>query len=259
MPFPKSQRIIYKNNPLQEVVCQLRYPRIMQIESTSPADFQDRIRQEYPLSEQKIQNLIPSELNQFLSPDLIKATSQGVSRQAYDFFSKDKEWQVGLTSEFVSLVSYNYVRWGEFFRRIGEVTEALTDTYQPGFYSRVGLRFVNVIEKEMYGFQNSSWKDLINPSVVGLFASNELLDDEIEASTQRTTISLGNEGSLTTRLGLAKNEKGKTAFVIDNDFFAEGDISDVRKCLEEFHKHAGHVFRYCTTERLRQGLEPLQD
>ena len=47
--FPSIERVIYQNNTLGEVVCQLRFPTILRIEASSPADFQDAIREAYPL------------------------------------------------------------------------------------------------------------------------------------------------------------------------------------------------------------------
>ena len=49
MVFPNFERVVYKKNPLEEVICQLRFPPILRIDSGNAADFQDVIRQDYPL------------------------------------------------------------------------------------------------------------------------------------------------------------------------------------------------------------------
>jgi len=49
MPFPDSKRAFYGKNPLEEVVCQLRFPPILRIEVETPAVFQDKVRQVFPL------------------------------------------------------------------------------------------------------------------------------------------------------------------------------------------------------------------
>src|SRR5260370_1097479 len=49
MTFPDSPRVIYNTNPLEEVICQLKFPPILKIESVPPATFQDEIRSTYPL------------------------------------------------------------------------------------------------------------------------------------------------------------------------------------------------------------------
>ncbi len=48
MPFPSANRVIFKRNPLKEVICQLRFPPILKIDSEIPANFQDLIRNEFP-------------------------------------------------------------------------------------------------------------------------------------------------------------------------------------------------------------------
>ena len=54
MLFPESERVLYKNKPLEEVICQLRYPTILRIREGQLADFQDRVGEDYPVySEQE--------------------------------------------------------------------------------------------------------------------------------------------------------------------------------------------------------------
>ena len=48
MPFPEVERVIYARNPLDQVVCQLRFPPILKIDAEIPAGFQDRVREDYP-------------------------------------------------------------------------------------------------------------------------------------------------------------------------------------------------------------------
>ena len=52
MPFPDATRVIFDANPLDEVICQVKFPPILRIE-TDPAAFQDQIRAEYPNYESK--------------------------------------------------------------------------------------------------------------------------------------------------------------------------------------------------------------
>ena len=46
--FSNEPRFIYSSNQLGEVICQLRFPDILSIETKLPADFQDAIRAEFP-------------------------------------------------------------------------------------------------------------------------------------------------------------------------------------------------------------------
>ena len=56
MPFPDSERVIYQRNPLLEVICQLRFPSILRIDSEAPAVFQERVRKEYPMYQEALRH-----------------------------------------------------------------------------------------------------------------------------------------------------------------------------------------------------------
>lgn len=83
MLFPESERVIYDQNPLEEVICELRFPQILRIESEAPAAFQDRVRGEYPLVNKRtplnlglppeVAKIFPLELN--IKGDLWRTTS----------------------------------------------------------------------------------------------------------------------------------------------------------------------------------------
>ena len=42
---PRTQ---YRNTPTHEAICQLRFPTILSINATEPADFQEAIRADFP-------------------------------------------------------------------------------------------------------------------------------------------------------------------------------------------------------------------
>src|SRR5437868_11791362 len=47
MDFPAVERIVFENNPLTEVICQLRFPRVLVIDERLPAEFQEQLGAEY--------------------------------------------------------------------------------------------------------------------------------------------------------------------------------------------------------------------
>ncbi|MEI3304667.1 MAG: TIGR04255 family protein [Dysosmobacter sp.] len=48
MLFSDRSRSNYRNAPIHEVICQLRFPTILTINSVEPADFQEAIRDAFP-------------------------------------------------------------------------------------------------------------------------------------------------------------------------------------------------------------------
>ena len=49
MPLTQAKRVFLKNHSLQEVVSQIRFPKLLEIESELPVRFQKLIQQDYPL------------------------------------------------------------------------------------------------------------------------------------------------------------------------------------------------------------------
>lgn len=56
--FPETPRVIYAKNPLFEVICQLRFPAILKIDSEIPAGFQEKLRASFPLFREE--DLLPT-------------------------------------------------------------------------------------------------------------------------------------------------------------------------------------------------------
>ena len=46
--FSQEERVIFSNNQLVEVICQLRFPTILAISAREPVDFQEAIRDVFP-------------------------------------------------------------------------------------------------------------------------------------------------------------------------------------------------------------------
>ena len=59
MLFPDAKRTIYKNNVLEQVICQLRFPTILKIDTEVPSRFQEVIRHRFPIYKQTNEALIP--------------------------------------------------------------------------------------------------------------------------------------------------------------------------------------------------------
>lgn len=110
MLFPESPRVIYDKNPLAEVICQLRFPRILRIDADLPAAFQEQIRSAFPnFSQSPAIELgkLPQDLARLVG--LEKALGSG--QQSYQFSSADAAWKVTLTSQFLALTTTKYQRW----------------------------------------------------------------------------------------------------------------------------------------------------
>lgn len=261
MPFPESPRVVYKKNPLTEVICQLRFPTILRIGTGQLADFQDRIRREYPLysvQEPSMEFLpLPKDLSGILEQlNLPKPPIPTVHK----FSTKDSRRFISLSQDFLALTEQAYVRWEAFRREIQIAENALREVYEPAFYSRIGLRYRNVISRGNLGLDGAKWKDLLKPHIVAELGDNEVSGAILMIQTQsiiRTPEVPG--GQVRLIHGLTKPAgSNEECYVIDADFAVEQKegLNEPFGVLDKFNRLVGRLFRWAITDTLHNALEP---
>jgi len=104
MRFPDYERVIYERNPLNEVLCQLRFPSILKVTGELPVDFQEMIRSDYPnlVINRPINLPLPSPTLEITNV-LDSLTQMLASETIYSFTSEDSQWQVSLSKDFIGL------------------------------------------------------------------------------------------------------------------------------------------------------------
>jgi uncharacterized protein (TIGR04255 family) len=102
MVFPKAPRVIYKKNPLDRVICQLRFPPILRIDTGIPAQFQERIRKEFPDFCEKEELILPQQIRQEFPVELLGRIMPSQTKN-YEFSSENAVWKVNLTRTFIAL------------------------------------------------------------------------------------------------------------------------------------------------------------
>ena len=91
----------------------------------------------------------------------------------YSFVSVDKTYKVNLTSTFIAISTRKYTQWEEFSEKVRQVVKAFQETYEVPFYTRVGLRYIDVIQRSVLGLSNEKWSDLVKPHVLGVVTQFE--------------------------------------------------------------------------------------
>ena len=260
--FPSAPRVIYEQNPLTLVVCQLRFNPILRIDTEkAPAAFQERIRHEFPLYREKQLTPDLAQLPDAVQNLLRAAGVQSPKQQsAYDFVSEDETWTVGLTREFLSLSTPKYRRWEEFRGKLQGPLQALLDIYEPSLFIRTGLRYRNVIQRSLLGLEETQWKNLLGPSIAGVFSAKEVAG-QVESCQTKMQIRLSDhQGSVQIIHGIAENpdNENEECYVIDNDFFTDEktENQDALDVLDNFNRQSGRLFRWCISERLNEAMEP---
>lgn len=258
MSIPSTERVIFKRNPLKQVICQIRFPAILRIDTALPADFQDEIRSEFPILRQRTENIrLPPELTRILPAEFNPGGDK-----IYDFVSADEKWVVSLSKDFLSLTSRDYWKWEGFKGYLSGPLNALVKYYKPAFYKRIGLRYQNIIKRSDLGLDAVGWNLLLKPHIAGILSSDtNLAEETVLESHHNELIRLDESGSRVVRMkyGLIREKDSQEAdFLIDNDFFTRErvEVDNAESELGYFNEHSGQFFQWCITERLRNAMEP---
>ncbi len=261
MPFPDSPRVIYNKNPLKEVICQLRFPTILKISAGQVADFQEKIRREYPLYELQEPTLIfpqlPSELSAIVEQINIPKLPGSATHR---FSTKDSKRFIALAQNFLAVAESAYSMWESFRAELVEAERALREVYEPPFYTRIGLRYQDVISRRDLGLADSKWRDLLQSHIIGELGSPEISGAIVTAQTI-SLIQIPEIPGAHVRLthGLAKlPENEEQCYVIDSDFFIEQKegLDEPFEILDRFNRLAGKLFRWAITDVLDKAMDP---
>lgn len=257
MHLPEPERVIYDRNPLIDVVCQLRFPPILKISHQEPVEFQDEIRLQYPLFE-SVQSQIPAEIARAIQQFGVTLPSE----QSYNFKSEDQKWQLSITNNLISLTTFDYKRYEDFKQRFKEAINIFEKIYKPSFYTRIGLRYRDLIIRSSLDLKDRDWSELINNCI-----ASELHNPELSASVQsiqKNIIFSVEQGQVNFQHGLvtvkepeAKNDE--SAYLFDADFYTEQKLEgtkDVWDKLDQFNNSARKLFRWSITNTLHKAMLP---
>lgn len=261
MPFPQAERIIYRKNPLEVVICQLRFPPILSIETEIPAKFQDLIRADYPLYNETTEFKInmPKESGDQIPSEILELKPTSTSTRNYEFISEDNNWKVNLTRNFLAVSTLQYTRWEDFKRHLIGPFEALIAIYSPAYFSRVGLRYKDVFKRSILGLDNTPWSELLQPYIIGIMTAKDVGNNVINFMFT-TEIKLDDSASLVRIIsGLGEDSNtGEIKYIIDSDFFTtdKKKRKEAIECLDYFNKRGSRLLRWCIKERLHEAMEP---
>lgn len=257
--FSEAERVQYRKPQLLEVVCQLRFPAILSIAAREPAEFQEMIRQSYPRYTRLVEKAPPKLVGQAGNvkmenqPDVIN----------YQFLSADGRWKVNLTNNFIALATPAYTIWEDFAARLDEILAAFIKAYQPAYFERIGLRYINAFSRSALGLEDVPFAELFEPAYLGLMAEEDVNERAFARITQEAELSLPGGCKLKLHCGpgmIKRNnvEDKEVRFILDNDIFMPGkvEMKHTTAALNTVHAHADRVFRGAITDMLHRAMEP---
>ena len=258
MLFAPYERLQYARSPLVEVICQLRFPTILSIGANEPAAFQEAVRKDFPRYAARQEQVPPKVVK--------KGNATALEPQKpitnYHFVSEDGRWKLNLTQNFIALSTLSYQRWEDFAARLDQPLAQFIQIYQPAFFERLGLRYVNAVSRQRLGLEDHLWDDLIRDHYVGILGQPDVEETEITKCSLDVETPLVGGYRMKVHAGPGLIGGGKTdkevKFILDSDFSAAGQLTadSVPAKLEDMHRFALCLFRGAITDELHQAMGP---
>ncbi len=248
---------VYTNNPLLEVVLQLRFPTILMIGTKVPDEFQEAIREDYPSFHEGTtsQNTIMFNVNP--ANGILPPAIQSQQFKNYSFVSGDEKYKIDLTNSFISLSTHGYVSWDDFIQHLKKPVEEFIRIYKPAFFERIGLRYIDGLSKTKLRVEDKEWKDLVNGNWLGVLSDQE--DKDVQLSNSQAEYFLDNKEILVrinAILGKDK-ERGENIFIIDSDVIKikKSQINEYENAINKLHGYSWKIFDSMITDVTRNAMK----
>ncbi len=257
--YSTEPRCRYHKNQLGEVICQLRFPEILTIETNVPAQFQEAIRDAFPHYSCRKETPAPKLVG---APGKMHLEPQKPGNN-YQFVSEDGAWRVNLTSTFISLACNRYTCWEDFAKKLDRPLAVFIQIYRPAFFERVGLRYLNFVSRKALGLEGVPFRELLQSQYLGLLGDEEVAENVTGRSTVDAELAIrgGCRAKIHAGPGLVKrngSEDNEIRFIFDQDLFMPGKVAVNLSAgaLETLHAQAFSIFRGAITDLLHEAMEP---
>ncbi len=257
--FSHDERCSYRRNQLGEVICQLRFPEILSIETTLPAAFQEAIRDEFPQYSARKEAAAPKITG---TPGNMSLQNQELTTN-YQFASADGVWRVNLTRKFISLACSRYTSWEEFAQKLDKPMAAFIQIYKPAYWDRIGLRYLNFFSRKALELEGIPFSSLISPCYLGILSEEDVPETAIGRCSVDAELNIrgGCKARIHAGPGMVKRpgqQDQEVKFVFDQDLYMPGQVPTnlVTAALQTLHGQADDLFRGAITDRLHEAMEP---
>lgn len=236
----------YKRNFLKQAVCELRFPTLMELgDPKPPVALVAALRKEYPHLE--LANEVTIEIG---------GGSPG-SNNTHIFRSGKLTWTVSLKQSALSIETTAYTGFPTLKERVLRVVGAASKIIDSDFFTRVGLRYINVIdsgEDPTDGWVNA---DLVQPLLSRQFSG-------VHEYAGRMQL-VADDGGCLLQHGVRLKQPqrdgkaGVPEYVLDIDSFRnEVAVTDIELALDTMHAQVFDVFDWAIGSKAREYLSEVK-
>lgn len=177
----------------------------------------------------------------------------------YRFKSEDGHTFIELNNSFVSLTTERYTRWEEYSAFIDKILDAFVSIYVPSYFTRIGLRYINIINKNNINLAEIPWSKLLSKYICGELGA-DFIENNIDEFLKFVRVRPpGSSLGFLLQNGIVKDEtNSKNSYAIDFDFYDDNktEINRARAVTDALHGLSGRAFRWAITDELHNALEP---
>jgi len=242
LSFPQREDIRLQRAPLAEVICQVRFPPVLRIASEQPVAFQELIRGQFP------QLAVEQGVMVHMAPLGTEPLSAKSEPRIFRFKSPDGHTTVSLALNFYALSTTSYTHWADFLDLLQLVNQAACEVYDLPYAVRVGLRYINHLTLDNTGASSVTelW-EVLRPELTALLRG-DCWDEPLEMLNQILLAGEEENERLTLRSGFKGG--GEPVFLLDFDYYAEGNISlgNLSALCQRYHSVIYNAFRWCIRE-----------
>ena len=237
--LPLVEPEVHRRNFVQLAVCELRFPVLM--------DFDDKLFQR---AYAPLRKLYPR-VNRAFNVNLAAMDSKEAQ---YEITSRDNDWSVVLRPASVAIQAApgKYTNMGDIISRLRPILKDLPQHLDIDFFTRVGLRFVNLLPAPAHEMEG--W---VNPRLLSAFSGGEL--GSVSSAMQEIRGRCDPRGTFVFKHGFQPelvDGKGERSYVIDIDA-ADEDVEpvDVEDLLLVLNRNIYAIFRWAIGPRMLKEME----
>lgn len=231
----------YKRNFLRQAVCEFRFPTLMELgDPRPPVSLVTALRKEYPHLE--------------LANEVTLGIGGGTpgSNNTHIFRSAKLTWTVSLKQSILTIETTAYTEYAQMKERVLRVVDAASKIIDSDFFTRVGLRYINVIDSGTD--PRDGW---VNPALIAPIDSGNFLG--IQEYAGKLQLGAPDGGCLLQHgIRIKQPHSGEPVppeYVLDIDTYRnEVSLSDTATVLDAMHSQTFELFDWAIGPKARDFL-----
>jgi len=233
----------YKQNFLRQVVCELRFPTLFDLNSGTPnLEFANALRKSYP-----------HHSHQVTETDINGGSFERI--HTHIFKSKKLDWVVTLRPSAITIEASRYTCFADLVERVKFIVNVAVGVIDSDFFTRIGMRYINSVPMNMTGTNTDHFIGWIRNSLV-----STLLDEDLGLVYEYTGRIGGHAefGGYLLQHGVGTHPTSKELeYLLDFDFSRDNvEINDTLSTLEELHRNQFSMFLWSLGPKALEYLGP---